>query len=151
MIWAYQSGVISSFHPHFAGKCDSQSRELTQLPISGYNFAIKPATNRSSSSCWMRTWDNVAEKYSKWSLKMFVLLLNLNPTLSSWRAIALPTRPRHQSTYLGKLPRNLIFQYLALFWKIEFFIEPKPLYILPYTLGQKNFAKFISAMKNFTK
>ena len=57
--------VIPSFRTHFAGKCDSQSRDLTQLPC-GYinsrlNLTIKPC-----SSCWMHSWENVVEKYSKW-------------------------------------------------------------------------------------
>ena len=33
-------GVIPSFRPCFADKCDPQSRDLTQFP-SGYNFAVK--------------------------------------------------------------------------------------------------------------
>ena len=49
-----ESGVISSFLPRFTGKCDPQSRDLTQLP-SGYNFAVKPATNLPILSCWMQT------------------------------------------------------------------------------------------------
>ena len=61
-----------AFHPRCAGKCDPQSRDLIQL-ISGYNFAVKPATNQPSSSCWMDTWD-MAEKYLKWFMKMFLLL-----------------------------------------------------------------------------
>ena len=40
---------FSAFLPRFAGKCDPQSRDLTQLPR-GYNFAVKPATNNPSSS-----------------------------------------------------------------------------------------------------
>ena len=34
-------GSFPAFRPRFAGKCDIQSRDLTQLP-SGYNFAVKP-------------------------------------------------------------------------------------------------------------
>ena len=35
--------VIHSFRPRFAGRCDRESRDLTQL-TSGYNFAVKPIT-----------------------------------------------------------------------------------------------------------
>ena len=45
---------IPILRPRFAGKCDPQSSDLTQLPR-GYNFAVKPATNHPRSSCWMRT------------------------------------------------------------------------------------------------
>ena len=41
------------------------------------------------------TLDNVAEKYSKWFLKMFVFLWDLDPTRSASRAIASPTRSHH--------------------------------------------------------
>ena len=61
-------GFIYSFLSRFAGKCDPQSRYLTQLH-SDYKFAVKPATNHPSSSCWIHTFDNVAEKYSKWFWK----------------------------------------------------------------------------------
>ena len=43
-----------AFRPRFAGRYDPQSRDLSQLP-SGYNFAVKPATNDPSSLCWMYT------------------------------------------------------------------------------------------------
>ena len=79
-------GVTSSLCPRFAGECDPQSRDLTQLS-SGYNFT----TNHPSSSCWMHTWDNVAEKsHSKWGT---FLCLSLTP--SAPRAIPLPNRPHH--------------------------------------------------------
>ena len=82
---------------HFKhGKCDPQSRDLTQFP-SGYNFAVRPATNHPSSSCWMHTWDNVVEKNSKWFCTLFVLLCDLNPTPSASRVIALPTRDSRTS------------------------------------------------------
>ena len=44
----------------------SAVKRLDLTPFSGYNFAVKPATNHPSSSCRMHTWENVAEKYSKW-------------------------------------------------------------------------------------
>ena len=44
------SKIIPSFPPRFASKCDRQSSDLTQI-TNGYNFAVKPTTNHSSSSC----------------------------------------------------------------------------------------------------
>ena len=32
-------GSFPAFRPRFAGKCDPQSRDLTQLP-SGYNYVV---------------------------------------------------------------------------------------------------------------
>ena len=42
-------GAIPSIRHRFAGKCDPQSRDLTQNP-SGYNFAFKPAIYHPSSA-----------------------------------------------------------------------------------------------------
>ena len=39
---------FKAFRPRFAGKCDLQLKDLTQLP-SGYNFVVEPATNHPSS------------------------------------------------------------------------------------------------------
>ena len=44
--------IQNKFNHAFAGQCDLLSKELTQLT---YNFAVKPATNHPSSSCWMHT------------------------------------------------------------------------------------------------
>ena len=43
-------GSFPAFSPRFAGKCDQQSSDLTQF-TSGYNFAVKPATNHPRLSC----------------------------------------------------------------------------------------------------
>ena len=51
----------------------------------------------------MHTWINVTEKYSKWFLKMCVLLWDLKPTLSALGAIALPTRPHHPILFVEML------------------------------------------------
>ena len=49
-IWI-QYRVIPSFRPRFAGKCDRQSRVLTQLFAFRLHFAVKPTTNHPRSSC----------------------------------------------------------------------------------------------------
>jgi hypothetical protein len=88
------SKVIPSFRPRFTGKCDRQSRDLTQL-TSGYNFAIKPTTNHlRSSSC------------SNSHLRMHSLeysMENMNIFLSSTRNRSLthlhPSRTRSPLSY----------------------------------------------------
>ena len=49
---------------------------------------------------------DVTEKYSKWFLKIVILLWDLNPTLSASRAIALPSRP-HTSKNEEKATQTL--------------------------------------------
>ena len=46
---------IRSVRPRFPRKCDRHSRDLTQLP-SGYNFAVKPATNQRVGCTLDRMW-----------------------------------------------------------------------------------------------
>ena len=45
--YKFNAGFIPGLRPRFAAKCDPQSKDLTQLP-SGYNFAVKSATNHPS-------------------------------------------------------------------------------------------------------
>ena len=59
-------GPFPAFNPRFVGKCDPQSRDLTQLSLV---VVVRLTNNYHCSSCWMHTWDNVSEKYSRWFLK----------------------------------------------------------------------------------
>ena len=86
-----------------------RSQETWHSSPRGYKFAVKPTINHPSSSwCWMHIWDNVAEKYSKWFWKLYVLhLCDLsgygnrftNSATPPWFLWKIPKMPILRSSY----------------------------------------------------
>ena len=140
-----------------------RSQETWHNSSSGWSFVIKSATNHPSSSCWMHTWDNVAEKYSKWFWTLFMLLWDLNPTPLRSRAIALPTRAHHSINIYWVVDNSKNFFFyrviklsnckrrcdpLFRLWVYLYFHLKKGIYIIRYRWFQ-TFLPFVLSMRIF--
>ena len=64
------SRVIPSFRPRFAGKCDRQSRDLTQL-TSGYISRLNRLLITPDHHVRTHTWESIAQKYSMENMNIF--------------------------------------------------------------------------------
>ena len=62
--------VIPSFRPRFAGKCDRQSRDLTQL-TSGYISRLNRLLITPDHHVRTHTWESIAQKYSMENMNIF--------------------------------------------------------------------------------
>ena len=67
-----KSRVIPSFRPRFAGKCDRQSRDLTQL-TSGYISRLNRLLITPDHHVRTHTWESIAQKYSMENMNIFIL------------------------------------------------------------------------------
>ena len=66
----HSSRVIPSFRPRFAGKCDRQSRDLTQL-TSGYISRLNRLLITPDHHVRTHTWESIAQKYSMENMNIF--------------------------------------------------------------------------------
>ena len=64
------SRVITSFRPRFAGKCDRQSRDLTQL-TRGYISRLNRLLITPDYHVRTHTWESIAQKYSMENMNIF--------------------------------------------------------------------------------
>ena len=72
LINTLSSRVIPSFRPRFAGKCDRQSRDLTQL-TSGYISRLNRLLITPDHHVRTHTWESIAQKYSMENMNIFIL------------------------------------------------------------------------------
>lgn len=93
--------VIPSFRPRFAGKCDRQSRDLTQL-TSGYISRLNRLLITPDHHVRTHTWESIAQKYSMENMNIF-----LSSTRNRSRTPLHPSRTRSPLSYV-----SFIFTYL---------------------------------------
>ncbi len=74
------SRVIPSFRPRFAGKCDWQSRDLTQL-TSGYISRLNRLLITPDHHVRTHTWERKAQKYSTENMNIFYTLAEIECAL----------------------------------------------------------------------